>query len=68
MVFEKTIFIDRELLKKYSDMLNTEPADEAECLGEDETISYTADFGNGMEIWIITEIPISSMSRKIRTQ
>ena len=36
MVFEKTIFIDRELLKKYSDMLNTEPADEAECLGEEK--------------------------------
>ena len=50
MVFEKTIFIDRELLDKYSDMLNIEPADESECLGEDETISYTADFGNGMEI------------------
>ena len=50
MVFEKTIFIDRELLKKYSDMLNTEPADEAECLGEDETISYTDDSGEQQEV------------------
>ena len=31
-------------------MLHIEPADESECLSEDETISYTADFKNGMEM------------------
>lgn len=38
---------DADEIKK---LLSEKPKDESSCFGEDETISYTADFGNGMEM------------------
>ena len=48
-VHRATIWIPADEARKINELLTTEPADESECMGEDETISYTAKFDNGMQ-------------------
>ena len=50
MMFEKTIIVPKDEAEQIDRYLTIEPASEDECLGIDDTISYTADFGNGIEI------------------
>ena len=47
---EKTIYVSQTLLNMVNKYLTIEPTCREECLGEDNTISVTADFGNGMEM------------------
>lgn len=44
------IYITEEEAALYERLLRTEPACENDCFGEDDTISLTADFGNGYEM------------------
>lgn len=39
---------DADAVKRIKEILETEPASESECFGEDETMTYTADFGDGI--------------------
>lgn len=50
MTFEETIIISQDEAKKIQIFLEEEPSSEEKCLGEDETISYTASFNNGFEM------------------
>lgn len=47
---EKTVKVPAKLLSQINKYLREEPKDESECLGEDETISVTAQFENGIEM------------------
>ena len=47
---EATIEIPQSEVKYLTKLLQEEPKDESECLGEDETISYTAHFADGNEM------------------
>ena len=44
MRYEKELFIPKEEVKRINHYLHDEPADAADCLGEDVTIVYTAAF------------------------
>jgi hypothetical protein len=48
--YEKTIYVSQTLLNMVNKHLTVEPTCREECLGEDNTISVTADFGNGIEM------------------
>ena len=48
--FTRTIYISKESLRKINEYLTLEPTSVSECLSEDETISYSADFDNGYEM------------------
>lgn len=48
--YEQTIRIGRTDLERYQKLLTEEPADAGVCLGEDNTITWTAKFENGMEM------------------
>ena len=50
MTYEKTIKISKNAAEKIRKYLTEEPANESECLSEDEIISETANFGNGIEM------------------
>ena len=50
MRYEKELFIPKEEVKRINHYLHDEPADAADCLGEDVTIVYTAAFDNGLEL------------------
>ena len=50
MTFEKMITISEDMSRTIRRYLQIEPENEAECLGEDETITYTAAFENGFEM------------------
>lgn len=47
---EKTIKVPAKLLSLINKYLREEPKSESECLGEDETVSVTAKFNNGIEM------------------
>lgn len=47
---EKTVKVSAGLLSQINKYLREEPKYESECLGEDETISVTAKFDNGIEM------------------
>lgn len=47
---KRNIIISKEEMERLRRYLEHEPASEKECLSEDETVTYTADFGNGMEM------------------
>lgn len=48
--FTRTIYISKEALRKINEYLTLEPTSVSECLSEDETISYSANFDNGYEM------------------
>jgi hypothetical protein len=48
--FSRTIYISKEALRKINEYLTLEPTSVSECLSEDETISYSANFDNGYEM------------------
>lgn len=50
MKFEKTIEIPEVEAEAIDRFLNENPKSEDECLSMDDTMSYTADFGNGIEV------------------
>lgn len=50
MIFEKTITVPASTAEEIDRYITVNPASEDECLPIDETIRYTADFGNGVEI------------------
>lgn len=47
---KRHIIVPRAEADKIKELLATEPACESECFNEDETISYTANFGNSIEM------------------
>lgn len=47
---EETLIVDKEYAKIINHYCEVEPADESECLGEDETISETVVFEDGAEM------------------
>lgn len=47
---EQFIGVSKKTLDMINRYLTVEPKDASECLGEDETIRFTADFGNGIEM------------------
>jgi hypothetical protein len=47
---EKTIYVSKAKLNLLNKYLTVEPKNKSECFGEDNTISVTANFGNGMEM------------------
>ena len=50
MIFEKTITVHAGIAERIDRYISVNPASEDECLPIDETIRYTADFGNGVEV------------------
>lgn len=50
MVFEKTLYINKEEADRINKYLTVEPTCEDECLGEDITIIHTVQFDNGIEM------------------
>ena len=46
----QTITVPKKILETINRYLTVEPANESECLSENETIVYTADFGGGIEM------------------
>ncbi len=50
MKYTQTIYIGKEEAEAINRYLNVEPRNEAECLGEDQTVSHTAKFPNGFEV------------------
>lgn len=50
MRYEKTITINKMTADMITRYLTVEPTCADECLGEDETIIYTAVFDNGIEV------------------
>lgn len=49
-ILHQDLHVGAEDLAQIEKLLNEEPESEEECMGEDETISYTANFGNGIEM------------------
>lgn len=47
---EKKIIIGKDEAGKIKQLLEHEPRSEEECMGEDEAISHTADFGDGIQM------------------
>lgn len=47
---KRTITVSKEMAKRIEKLLSTNPEQECDCFGEDEIISFTADFGKGMEV------------------
>lgn len=47
---KRTVTVPKERAEEINRLLATEPASGSECFGEDETMSYTADFGDGIEM------------------
>lgn len=50
MRYEKTIVVGKGEADMITRYLTVEPSCAEECLGEDETITYTARFDNGVEV------------------
>lgn len=50
MRIEKKIMLKPEEVKYIARLLSVEPTSQEECFGEDETITHTVMFGNGMEM------------------
>ena len=50
MKYAKTLTINKEEAKIINHYLTEEPEDWHECLDEDDTISYTVCFDDGMEM------------------
>jgi len=48
--FERTVYVKSSFIEMIERYLHEEPKDRKSCLGEDETISVTAKFDNGMEM------------------
>ncbi len=46
----KELIVSKADAEEIERLLNTEPADHSECMGEDEAITHTVDFGNGIEM------------------
>lgn len=46
----RPIVIPKNKAKEITRILNTKPVNEEGCFGEDETMAYTADFGNGIQM------------------
>ncbi len=49
-MFEKKLSIPKETLARYKELLTVEPKTESDCLREDETITKTVTFDNGVEM------------------
>ena len=50
MKYTKTIVVDMSLAEKIRKYLSEEPSDRESCQNEEDTISLTASFDNGVEI------------------
>ena len=50
MVFQQTVKIPAEVADAINRYLTEEPQTEEQCLGEDETITFTAAFMDGLEM------------------
>lgn len=50
MIFEKTITVPADTAKLIDRYIGVNPTSEDDCLSIDETIRYTADFDNGVEV------------------
>lgn len=50
MVYEAMIKVPKARMDIINKYLSVQPSDPSECLSEDETITETANFGNGMEM------------------
>ena len=50
MEYTKELLLPKETLDRYNEILTTEPEDESECFGENETITETVKFENGYEM------------------
>lgn len=50
MIFEKTITVPASTAELIDRYISVNPTSEDDCLSIDETIRYTADFGNGVEV------------------
>lgn len=50
MIFEKTITVPADTAKLIDRYIGVNPKSEDDCLSIDETIRYTADFSNGVEV------------------
>ena len=50
MTFHKNIWLEAGTLSQLRTYLSKEPESPKECLGEDETITFTADFGKGIQM------------------
>lgn len=50
MTFHKNIWLEADTLSQLRKYLSKEPESPKECLGEDETITFTADFGKGIQM------------------
>ena len=50
MRYEQVHLIDRDMAEKIIRYLTVDPDCEVDCLGEDETITYSYSFGGGFEV------------------
>ena len=50
MIYERTLYIPKDVLSRIQHYLEIEPESESNCFGEDDTISYTAVFDHGYEM------------------
>ncbi len=50
MIYEKSIIVPAQKAGYITKILQHEPENQDDCFGEDETISYTASFENGIEV------------------
>ena len=50
MEYRKTLYIAKNELDRIKTLMTREPKNEAECLGEDDTIRYTAQFPDDFEV------------------
>ena len=50
MEYTKELLLPKETFDRYNKILTTEPEDEGECFGENETITETVKFEDGYEM------------------